>query len=412
MLKKFFLILIVFALGFAFVYFKMQNKDTKKEFVLWTIQLKPVAQDIIEQNIKTFEANHSDYKVVWVDIPIAEAQKRTLASILGGNPPDLVNLNPDFSVILAQKGALEYFSEKDVEKFLPSSVNALKYEGKIFALPFYATSSITLYNKTEFEKCGFDKAPKTYEELVQIAPELKTCSGIYPYAVNLNENDSLAKILNKYDVSSFENQKDIENTTKVFEMFNDLYKNNLISKDTLTINHREMAEKYMSDNALLVVIGSNFLNMVKENAPTIYAQSDISTQLTSKDGKFDAALMNFIIPKRAKNKELAREMADLITSKDSQIALSKMTNVIPLNKEALEDDYFKNCDEELGAKARCISVEQLNNIQDKSFSQKNKKAINDAINSAIETVLLNNLNDEQIESEINKTANKINYLTR
>lgn len=412
MVKKFFLLILIILALVSGIYFKRhQNKDTRQELSLWTIQLKPVAQDIILENIKTFELNNPDFKVTWVDIPIAEAQKRTLASVLGANPPDLVNLNPDFSVLLAQRGALEFFSEDDTKDFLPSAVEMMKFEGKTYGLPFYATSSITLYNKNAFEKCR-QNVPKTYDEMAEIAPALKNCTGVYPFAINLNENDSLSHILNKYGVFDFHTDEKIKIATDVYNMFDKMYKTGAISKDALTINHREMAEKYMSNNALLVVIGSNFLNMVKENAPETYSKSDISLQLTSNGGKYDVALMNFIIPKRAKHKAEALELLKLITSENSQIELSKRTNVLPVNKFALQDEYFKDCTSNLAAKARCTSILQLNNIQDKNFGLNNKKAINEAINSTVENVLIKGNGDIlQTEKQIRNLADKVNYLS-
>ena len=411
MQKKVFLFLAIICIfAVCFEIFSSRNKDPRIELNLWTIQLKPVAADIIEENIATFEKKFPKYKVVWVDIPIAEAQKRTLASILGGNPPDLINLNPDFSVILAQIGALEFFSKEETKDFIPSGVEMLKYKGESFALPFYATSSITLFNKEKYENCNFKNPPSTYDELISIAPKLKSCSGIYPLAINLNENDSFAKILNKYGIYKTDNEKDIQKTYEIFKMFDDLYKKNLISKDTLTINHREMAEKYMSGNAMFVVIGSNFLNMIKENAPEIYSKSDVSKQLTSNNGKYDVALMNFVIPKRAKNKEMAKELAKIITSSESQIALSKLTNIIPTNKIALDDPYFKNCNSNLNTKARCISIEQLKNIQNRDFGSHNKKQINEAINKTVETVLLESKNSDDIHLKVREMSDTINYL--
>ena len=409
MVKKFLfiIILIVFICG-IFLFYKSEGKKNTNEFTIWTIQLKPVAQEIIEENISFFKQIHPGIKVIWVDIPIAEAQKRTLAAVLGGNPPDLINLNPDFSVILAQRGALDYFSEEEGGKFIPSALSHFRYNNKIFALPFYATSSITLYNKKLFESCGYKNPPQTYEELASMAPNLKNCTGIYPLAINLNENDSLAKILNKYNINTFENDEEIQKAIFVYSLFNNLYKQNLISKDTLTINHREMAEKYMSGNALFVVLGSNFLNMVKENAPQIYNSSDISTQLTGSNGKYDIALMNLVIPKHAKNKALAHEFANLLTGEDTQIKLAKLTNVIPVNKEALKNEYFNNCTSDLTAKARCESIKQLQNSDNKDFGIKNKKEINDSINKTAETILLNNtITKKQIEKEVRKLANQI-----
>ena len=411
MVKKFFLIVLVIFCALVFWYYWAKNKNRQNEFTIWTIQLKPVAQEVIEENISYFQQIYPHIKITWVDIPIAEAQKRTLAAVLGKNPPDLINLNPDFSVILAQRGALDYFSEDEGKKFISSTVDILRYNGKIFALPFYATSSITLYNKKLYNSCGYENPPKTYEELANHAQNLKNCTGIYPLAINLNENDSLAKILNKYNITTFKNKEEIARAISIYSMFNDLYKKNLISKDTLTINHREMAEKYMSGNALFVVLGSNFLNMVKENAPQIYSQSDISAQLLGDSQKYDVALMNFVIPKYAKHKSLAHEFANLLTGEDAQIKLAKLTNVIPVNKEALKNEYFSQCSSDLIAKARCESIKQLENSGNKDFGVQNKKEINDAINKTAETILLDgSITEKSIENKIKELAKTIKRL--
>ena len=71
--------------------------------------------------ISDFEQENPDIKIKWVDIPFSEGEKRTLASVLSDNPPDLVNLNPDFSATLAHKGALQEISKADAWKALDVS---------------------------------------------------------------------------------------------------------------------------------------------------------------------------------------------------------------------------------------------------------------------------------------------------
>ena len=56
--------------------------------------------------IKQYETLHPDVKIKWVDIPFSEGEKRTLASVMSNNVPDLVNLNPDFSATLDTRKAL------------------------------------------------------------------------------------------------------------------------------------------------------------------------------------------------------------------------------------------------------------------------------------------------------------------
>lgn len=380
----------VFIIGFLILilglFFVFQNKkNEEKTFSFWTIQLKAPAGDIINKNIEKFKKLHPDIKVVWVDIPIAEAQKRTIASILGGNPPDLINLNPEFSLSLAQKNTLEFFNENDAKNFNEGLVNKLKYDNKIYALPFYATSAVTILNKEKFKNCKINL--KTYDDILK----LSSCKNPPIFGASLNEGDSFSKILNKYGVNSKTlNEKSLEN---VYFKFFDMNKNGLLLKDTLTITHRENIEKYMSGSASFIVAGSNFISMIKENAPEIYNNSILLPQLTGSNGEYDISIMNFIIPKKAKNKELAKEFINLISDYESQMALAKKTNVLPANKIALNDDYFKNCGSELMENARCIAAKQLNNPIKNDFGYKNKKEINDTINNYLETLLLKGKED-------------------
>lgn len=386
-------------------------KEKKKKFIFWSIQLKPIYEKQISSLIAKFEYNHPNYKVVWVDIPIQEAQKRTLASVLSSTPPDLINLNPDFSHILAQRNILEYFNEDELWQFHQGLVDKLKYKNKIYGIPFYATSPVSIYNKKIFNECIGKDFEKTYDELYANSKKLYQCSSIPIFASNLNENDTLYKILNKYDAFGLDNPKDRNNTLKVFSMFNDMYKNGYMPKDTLTINHREVIEKYMSKQALSIVAGSNFIKMIKQNAPDVYKNSAISEQLTGQNQKYDVSLMNLVIPKKSKNKELAREFAYELTNNVNQLELAKLTNVLPANKYALSDDYFKNCSSDIEQQSRCIGAKQLNNLLINNIEIENKKLLNELYNKTLEEILLDkNSCSKTIETGVNNLFLHLNLV--
>ena len=406
-----FWLFIVFLLAAGLIAVTYFHKDRSKKLVFWSIQLKPVYEKQMYDIIKVFEKNNPQYKVTWVDIPIQEAQKRTLASILSSNPPDIVNLNPDFSIILAQKNALYNFTEKDTAEYLPALVNKLKYNGKIYALPFYATSPVTIYNKDIYNKCVGSNFIKSYSELDNVAEKLNNCSKIPVFSGSINENDNLSKILNKYNVYDLNSDYQIQKTVELYSLFNSLYKSNKLPKDILSINHRENIEKYMSNQALIIVAGSNFINMIKQNAPEIYSKSEISQQLTGDNEKYDVSLMNLIIPSKSKNKKAALEFIKILTDKDNQLEFAKITNVLPANKNALNDSYFKNCSNDLYQKSRCIGAKQLNNLVQKDFGDENKKLINEKINRVLEEILLNN-NAEQsdIREKVNKLSEEVKLL--
>ena len=84
--------------------------------------------------------------------------------MLSDNPPDLINLNPDFSALLAQKGALYEIDTALTKDFNQEIINALKYNNKLYLIPWYATSAVTIYNKKLLKNAGVT-LPQTYEQL-------------------------------------------------------------------------------------------------------------------------------------------------------------------------------------------------------------------------------------------------------
>ena len=161
------------------------NKQNTKTVTItfWTLQLGTFDK-YINNIINEYETSHQNVKIKWIDVPYSEGEKRTLASILTDNPPDLVNLTPDFSLLLAQKNALYTFDKEKLNQFLPSLIETLKYNEKYFGVPFYATSAVTLYNSALT-----NKEPKTYNELFNMSAN----KGTYLTMINFAENDTLLK---------------------------------------------------------------------------------------------------------------------------------------------------------------------------------------------------------------------------
>ena len=407
-MKKTFLIVFALILGLAICSFicinKKQNADN--EVVFWTLQMNDFAP-YMNKVISNFEKENPNIKIKWIDVPFSEGEKRTLASVLSNNPPDLVNLNPDFSALLAQKGALEEIPETQTTQYISEVVESLKYNGKIYSLPWYATSAITIYNKNLLNKADVN-IPKSFEELGKIAPKIKSHTNAYVFLPNLSENDTMLKILNKYGVNSAETINS-QKSVAVFELFKNLYIKDLIPKESITQTHREALEKYMSENIVLFQAGANFLNMIKENAPTTYKHTDVAPQIVGELGQNDFSLMNFVIPLRAKHKQEALKFALYLTNEENQLELGKLTNVLAVNKKALQNQFYTTyTNDDLLAKARVISAKQLNKIQPVLKTERNQKEINTIINSAVQEILLNKAETPSILDRVSKTWKILN----
>lgn len=389
-MKKFvgyFIIILLAGLFFIFNNAISHNTKTQNrtEVVVWTLQMSCFS-DYINDIISEYEASHPDIKIKWIDVPFSEGEKRTLASILSNNPPDLVNLNPDFSAILAQKDALARIDEKDLSGYNDDVIESLKYNGELYAIPWYATSAVTIYNKKLLAQSGITTLPKTYDDLAKISGVIRQKTGAFAYFPTITENDTMLKILNKYGVGV--NNIDSDESVRVFDMYKKLYRQKLIPAESITHTHQEALEKYMSENVVFYQGGANFLTMIKDNAPNVYKNTEVAPQVVGSLGQNDFSLMCFIIPKRAKYKKEALDFALFLTNSKNQLALAKMTNIISTTKSALKDEFY-NSDADVMSRARKYSAIQISNINPVLHQQNGQKEINLLINTAVQEILLN-----------------------
>ena len=380
------LLLAIFTMPFG-------KKSVDNEVVFWTLQMNDFAP-YMNKVISEFEAQNPDVKIKWIDVPFSEGEKRTLASVLSDNPPDLINLNPDFTALLAQRGALYQIDDQYTKQYNKSIINSLKTNGKLYSLPWYATSAVTIYNKDLLAKSGA-KMPATYKDLAQIAPQIKQKTGAYVLLPNITENDTMARILNKYGVTP--NNINSQKSQKIFELFKNLYEKDLIPKESITQTHREALEKYMAEKIVFFQAGANFLTMIKENAPSTYANTDVAPQIVGELGQNDFSLMNFVIPTRAKHKNEALKFALFLTNSENQLAMAKLTNILAVNEETLQNEFYTKYDEkDLMSKARIISAKQLNKIEPTFMPARNQKEINILVNEAVQQILLNKATTKNI----------------
>lgn len=379
-------------------YKNIEQTAKQEEVVFWSLQMGTFGK-YMNPLIAEFETQNPDIKIIWIDVPYSEGEKRTLASILSSTPPDLVNLTPDFSSVLAQKQALEFIDCKKLNSYNPQIIEMLKQDGKCYAVPFYATSSITFYNKDILQKAGIKVLPKTYDEMLALAPLIKQKTNTFVTMPTLTENDTFLKILNKYDINTPEKLTS-EKSVQIFNDYKKLYQKDLIPKESITQNHQEALEKYMSGQIAFIQSGANFLNIVKENAPQIFKYTDVSNQPTGSNGKYDVSLMNLIIPARAQHKDGALKFALFLTNKKNQTELAKLTSILPVNNEALKDPYFTVYnDSDTISKARFLSSRQLNNLQAPIELKYNKKEIINLINTTIQQIMLEKSQNAQSDTK-------------
>ncbi len=326
--------------------------DGTQEVEFWTMQLQPDFTDYFNTLIAQFEAENPGVTVRWVDVPWGDMQTKILTAVSGGTAPDVVNLNPDFASQLASRNVWmpldDRVSPEVQATYLPRIWESSRINGSTFALPWYLTTRITLYNQDLFQQAGLTEPPRTYAELATVAQEIRDKTGKFAFFISFVPEDA-ADVLQSFvqmGVPLLDGEgKAAFNTPAgraVFQYWTDLFQRGLLPQEVLTQGHRRAVELYQSGETAILAAGAEFLRTIETNAPAIAAATASAPQISGDTGKKNVAVMNLVIPQSTDVPDAALKFALYVTNNDNQLAFAKAANVLPSTVEALGDSHFTN----------------------------------------------------------------------
>lgn len=344
------------------------------EIEFWTMQLQPQFTDYFTQLIAQFEQENAGTTVKWVDVPWSDMQSKILTAVSAGTAPDVVNLNPDFAAQLAGRNAWleldDRVAQGDRDQFLPKIWQNNRLDDKSFGIPWYLSTSITIYNQELLKQAG-SQPPQTYEQLAQVAKQVKEKTGKYAFFTTFVPEDS-AEALQSFvqmGVQLLDPQgKAAFNTPAgqaVFQYWTDLYQQGLLPKEVLTQGHRRAIELYQSGETALLSTGPQFLKTIATNAPAIAKVSAAAPQISGSTNKKSVAVMNLVIPRNTDQPDMALKFALFVTNNSNQLAFAKAANVLPSTTKALQDSYFTGVGADAPPldQARSISAKQMQDAE-------------------------------------------------
>ncbi|MGI0480630.1 ABC transporter substrate-binding protein [Geminocystis sp. CENA526] len=403
--------------------------NTEGSIEFWTMQLQPQFTPYFNDLNQRFESENPDNKIQWVDVPWNAMESKILTAVSAQNAPDVVNLNPDFASQLASRNAWlnldEKISPEVKSEYLSKIWDANKIEicqaenqceTTTFGIPWYLTTTITVYNKDLFEKAGITNPPQTYEDLAIAAEKIKNTTGKYAFFIPLVTTDSneILQSLVKMGVTLLDDQGKAGFNTpegiKAFTYWADLYQKGLLPPEVMTQGHRHAIELYQAGELGLVGTGAEFLKTIANNAPTVYEVSGVAPQVTGDTKKKNVSVMNLVIPKDSKNIDGAVNYALFVTNGENQLKFTQEANVLPSHNSSIEQ-YISNLEndpnQDILTEARRISAVQLEDAEVLIPPVKNinelKKIIHENLQSAM-------LKEKTVEQAVQDAANQWNNL--
>lgn len=358
------------------------NNSDNLEF--WTMQLKPNFTNYFTDLNTTFETQNQPVKLRWIDIPWEAMENKILTAISAKTAPDVVNLNPKFASQLAVRNAW-----LDLSQVIPPQVQA-SYLPKIwqastmevcqenncreqtFGIPWYLTTTITIYNQKLLNTAGISQPPKTYQELAEVARIIKEKTGKYAFFITFVSNDSgdVLESLVKMGVNLLdESGKAAFNTAEgraAFQYWVDLYQQQLLPPEVLTQGHRYGIELYQMGETALLASGAEFIDSINNNAPSIAEVSQIAPQISGTTARKSVAVMNLVIPRDTDQADQALKYALFVTNTQNQLAFAQESNVLPSTTEAVEQ-YIEQIEQQgatdLKTEAKKVSAAQLEDTE-------------------------------------------------
>ncbi len=343
-----------------------------KELSFFTMQLRPTFDNYFSWLFEEFAKTHPGVRIKWLDYPAQNYETKLITSFMGKHPPDVINLTADMVPSFVQRNTIipldNIIAKKALDSYFPNVLkDACGYNGRIYALPWYLSSTVTMCNKKIFEEAGLelDKTPRTYEAMRHIAEVIHKKTNKFGFFPLYTEDGCLRGYLIEAGVPILDKsgRRAIFYTpkgVKVFKFWTDMYKEGIVPSEALTAMHRRPIELYKSGRLAIFHSGPQFLKHVKSDAPNVYKNTIVGPRLHWKGHEvFHIAVHNLTVAKKSPHPKLAAEFTAFVTNGENQLKFCKLTTIIPSVIKAVEDPYFTDVGDTPEGHARRISARQV-----------------------------------------------------
>jgi len=167
------IIVSIFILSFFLVL--VRGAIAKEELVVqsWLPQFE-YCKGGWEWLVRSFEKKYPDVDIKVRSVPFGQCRILLIMGVAAGDAPDISNFVPNWTAELAAMGALEpmekYFTKEELNNFVPSYLESLKYKGKLYGIPWQGGPITLTRNKDLMRQAGFDpnKPPENWNELTKM----------------------------------------------------------------------------------------------------------------------------------------------------------------------------------------------------------------------------------------------------
>ena len=310
-------------------------------------------KDQVPVIVDAYKKDHPNITLQIEPLAINGYMDKAIAATIGGNPPDIIDLDAVMISSMAGKNLLQtwddYIKDLDISDFAAGIWSAGILNGKTYALPNRNASSVYFYNKTMFDAAGipYPKDDWTYADMLEISKKLTIPGKQYGASIAAALSDpanvmtSFASMLwgfggdflDKTNTRSVLNQP---NSVKAIKFWSELYTVHKVVPEG-SVNYsftKDVVPMFISNKVALFPGSSAQFSMLSTN-------KDLKWGVVACPQKYNrGGGWSFTIPAGAKNPAEAREFALWFVKPENlgKLAIREpsrksATNVAPWNTE-------------------------------------------------------------------------------
>jgi putative chitobiose transport system substrate-binding protein len=341
--------------------------DVTLEF--WTISLQPFFTDYVNGMIAAYERAHPGIRIRWVDVQFAAIEQKLLASLAGGVAPDVVNLNTEMVLRLAEQGLLVDMdgavSAPEKKRYFDGLWASLRFRGSSFGLPWYVAPNVLAYNAALYRKAGLNPLapPASEDEMIAHARAIKDKTKVYGFMPNVDGVRLMHRFQeNGLPLLSVDGRRAVFNSpahVAYLEKYVRLLKQDYFPEDTLRRGFVGATERYSAGQLGILITGPQFLLRVKQDNPDVYAQTFVAAYPKGKGGVVHLPTMAVAVPRSTRRAKEAVAFGLFVTSDENQLAFSKLTVILPSTRAAAANPFFRQSGASAEEKARVLAAAGL-----------------------------------------------------
>jgi len=392
------LVLVITVTGVA-------GPQTTLEF--WTISLQPFFTDYVNGMISDYQRANPGVQIKWVDVQMQAIEQKLLAAIAGRVPPDVVNLNVEFTVRIAEKAAL-----LDLDAAVPAAERAKYFEGlwaggrfrgRSYGIPWYIAPPVLFFNSDLFKKAGLDalNPPESEDGMIEAARRIKDRTKDYGFMPLIDGTRLMHRFReNGLPMLSEDGKRAVFNSpahVAYLEKYVDLFKKDYFPDDTLRRGFTGAVERYSAGQLGMLLVGPQFLLRIKESNPEIYAKTFVAPYPMGKGKVIHAGLMALTVPRASKHQQEAVKFALYVTNDENQLEFAKLpgTVIFPSTKKAAADPFFKQKGAGPEWKARTIAADELKFGRDLTVVVSNQSELYKIFREAVESAFFGKMSPKE-----------------